>query len=145
MIQKALDFNKKELNDFAFYVKSRTDILENIQAEIKKSYSLPYEELIPYLKKLSLNIVQLNSRNDEATKMVDKIDADFLSKLSQIHPDLTRSEQRLASLLKIGLSSKEISLILSLEPKSVDMARYRLRKTLNLSSDANLCDYLASI
>lgn len=145
LIKKALDYNKNELSNFAFYVKSRTDILENIQSELKKAYSLPYQELVPYLRKMSLNIAQLNSRNDEANKMVDKLDADFLLKLSEIHPNLTKTEKRLASLLKIGLSSKEISLILSMEPKSVDMARYRLRKALNLSSDSNLCDYISSI
>ena len=97
------------------------------------------------LKKLNSNISQFNRTNDEAEKMIDDLNSGFISKLSELYPDLSKSERRLASLLKIGMSSKEISLIMSMEPKSVDMARYRLRKKLNLSANDNLCDFLGKI
>ena len=77
--------------------------------------------------------------------MIDDLNSGFIAKLSELYPELTNSEKRLASLLKIGMSSKEISLIMSMEPKSVDMARYRLRKKLNLESNDNLCDFLGKI
>jgi DNA-binding CsgD family transcriptional regulator len=43
------------------------------------------------------------------------------------------------------MSSKEISLMMSMEPKSVDMARYRLRKKLNLNASDNLTEFLGKI
>ena len=97
------------------------------------------------LKKLNSSISQFNRTNEEAEKMIDELNSGFISKLAEAYPDLSNSEMRLASLLKIGMSSKEISLILSMEPKSVDMARYRLRKKLNLSGNDNLCDFLGKI
>ena len=97
------------------------------------------------LKKLNSTISQFNRTNDEAEKMIDDLNSGFISKLSELYPDLSKSERRLASLLKIGMSSKEISLIMSMEPKSVDMARYRLRKKLGLSASDNLCEFLGKI
>ena len=77
--------------------------------------------------------------------MIDDINSGFISKLASIYPDLSNSEKRLASLLRIGMSSKEISLMMSMEPKSVDMARYRLRKKLNLQASDNLSEFLGKI
>ena len=77
--------------------------------------------------------------------MIDDINSGFISKLSELYPDLSKSEKRLASLLRIGMSSKEISLMMSMEPKSVDMARYRLRKKLNLNASDNLTEFLGKI
>ena len=98
-----------------------------------------------HLKKLNSNISQFNRTNEEADKMIDDINSGFISKLSELYPDLSKSEKRLASLLRIGMSSKEISLMMSMEPKSVDMARYRLRKKLNLNASDNLTEFLGKI
>jgi DNA-binding CsgD family transcriptional regulator len=71
---------------------------------------------------------------------------DFMKQLLKRHPDLTPKERRLCSLLRMNLSTKEISQILSLEVRSVEMARTRLRKKLNISGkDIALGTYFASI
>lgn len=145
LMQKELDLKKKELDNFAIWVKSRNEILAGIQEKIKGIYGMETSEATLQLKKLNSNISQFNRTNDEAEKMIDDLNSGFISKLSELYPDLSKSERRLASLLKIGMSSKEISLIMSMEPKSVDMARYRLRKKLNLSANDNLCDFLGKI
>jgi len=43
------------------------------------------------------------------------------------------------------LSSKEISGILNISSKSVDMNRYRLRKKLNLDNEINILEFLKTI
>ena len=145
LMQKELDLKKKELDNFAIWVKSRNEILDGIQDKIKSIYGMETGEATRQLKKLNSSISQFNRTNEEAEKMIDELNSGFISKLAEAYPDLSNSEMRLASLLKIGMSSKEISLILSMEPKSVDMARYRLRKKLNLSGNDNLCDFLGKI
>lgn len=145
LMQKELDLKKKELDNFAIWVKSRNEILAGIQDKIKDIYGMETGEATRQLKKLNSSISQFNRTNEEAEKMIDELNSGFISKLAEAYPDLSNSEMRLASLLKIGMSSKEISLILSMEPKSVDMARYRLRKKLNLSGNDNLCDFLGKI
>ncbi len=145
LMKRELDLKKKELDNFALYVKSRNDILSTIQKKIRDVYGLESSEATRELKKINSNISQFNRTNDEAEKMIDEVNSGFIAKLSERYPDLTNSEKRLASLLRIGMSSKEISLIMSMEPKSVDMARYHLRKKLNLTASDNICDFLGKI
>ena len=144
-MQKELDLNRKELENFAIYVRSRNEILSGIQGKIKEAYGMESDQATRHLKKLNSSISQFNRTNDEANKMIDDINSGFISKLASIYPDLSNSEKRLASLLRIGMSSKEISLMMSMEPKSVDMARYRLRKKLNLQASDNLSEFLGKI
>ena len=43
------------------------------------------------------------------------------------------------------MSTKEISMLLGLETKTINMNRYRLRKALGIPQDADLHDYLTSL
>ena len=139
------ELKKKELDHFAIYVRSRNEILAGIQDKIKGIYGMDGPEATKELKKINSNISQFNRTNDDANKMIDEVNSAFIAKLSSLYPDLSNSDKRLASLLKIGMSSKEISLIMSMEPKSVDMARYRLRKKLDIPSNDNICEFLGKI
>lgn len=69
----------------------------------------------------------------------------FYQRLQEQFPDLTPGEKKLCALLRLNISSKDIAAITSQNPQSVDMARYRLRKKLNLNPDDNLVDYLLRI
>lgn len=65
--------------------------------------------------------------------------------LLERHPALTKGERNLALLIRGGMSSKEISMLLGLEPKTVNMNRYRLRKALDLDAETDLYEYLRQL
>lgn len=69
----------------------------------------------------------------------------FYTVLLEKFPGLTPNERKLCALLRSGLSSKDIAMLTFQNPQSVDVARYRLRKKLNLASDENLMDFLLAI
>lgn len=69
----------------------------------------------------------------------------FYKKLSQQFTELTPGDRKLCALLRLNLSSKDIAALTFQNPQSVDMARYRLRKKLNLGPDVNLTDFLMAI
>ena len=48
------------------------------------------------------------------------------SRLVAIHPKLTQGEKYLATLLRVNLSTKEISMLTGTTPKTINMNRYRL-------------------
>lgn len=71
---------------------------------------------------------------------------DFFNALNQKFPDLSPSELRLCAFLKLNLTTKEISAITNISPKSIEIARTRLRKKLNLTGkDTNLVMFLAQL
>ncbi len=86
----------------------------------------------------------------------DKRWADFEIRFSQIHahfyenltaafPNLTMHERRLSAFLKLQMTTKEISNLTGQSPRSIELARTRLRKKLGLTnSDQNLYDFFLS-
>lgn len=67
---------------------------------------------------------------------------DFYKNLVKDHPDLSPAELKLCRLLRLNLSTKEISAITYTTPESIKVGRSRLRKKLNLEYDDNLTGYL---
>ena len=70
---------------------------------------------------------------------------DFNAKLSENFPNMTQQEKRLATLLRLGFSSKYIATLMNITPKSVEIGRYRLRQKLGLSKGDNLVRFIKSI
>lgn len=65
----------------------------------------------------------------------------FTEELLRHHPGLTTYELRLCSLLSIGLDTKEIARILSIQPDSVKKSRQRLRAKLAIPSGMTFVEY----
>jgi len=63
----------------------------------------------------------------------------------EICPQLTASEIKIAALLKLNLSTKEIAAITYKTEDGIKSTRYRLRKKLNLSGDENLIPFLMKL
>ena len=72
----------------------------------------------------------------------EQVHGDFLSRLRADYPDLSPNEQKLCTFLRLNLSTKEIARLLSISPRGVEVARYRLRKKLNLERGQNLSKFM---
>jgi DNA-binding NarL/FixJ family response regulator len=72
----------------------------------------------------------------------DKVHGDFLTRLRQEFPDLSPNEQKLCALLRLNLNTKEIANMLSISQRGVEVARYRLRKKLDLEKGQNLSKFI---
>lgn len=143
--QQELEHNHKELTNLAFFIRSRNELLSQIQEKIKAGYKLSPTETERYLRSINAYISQFNADDTETELLIDQINGQFIQRLSALHPNLSKNEQRLASLLRVGLSTKEIASIINSTPKTVNMARYRLRKHLNLETDDSLTEYMKQI
>jgi DNA-binding NarL/FixJ family response regulator len=69
----------------------------------------------------------------------------FISRLRQQHPEITTGDIRLCCLLRMNISTKEISSLLNISVRAVELRRYRLRKRLELEGDTNLVEYLMGL
>ena len=70
---------------------------------------------------------------------------EFYRKLNEKHPGLSPNELRLSAFLRLNMSSKEIASISFQSVQSLKVARYRLRRKLNLSRGENLVTYLSQL
>ncbi len=69
----------------------------------------------------------------------------FFEALDKKYPGLNPQEKRLALLIRIGLSNKELLTMLNITPKSVEVVRYRLKKRLGLDKDFNLNQFIENL
>ncbi|GAA4807753.1 LuxR C-terminal-related transcriptional regulator [Olivibacter ginsenosidimutans] len=70
----------------------------------------------------------------------------FFERLQQRAGDtLTRLDLKYCSYILMGLPNKEISTRLGIEPKSIRMARYRIKQKLKLDKEAKLDDFILSL
>ena len=147
-VQHALDNSRREATSFAVFLQSRNEMLDKIREMIKQGYKMDLQTLIPHLKKVNAFIGQYQSgdkANSALLTNVEEKNQEFLQRLSERHPHLTQGEKHLAGLLRVNLSTKEIAMLTGNVPKTINMNRYRLRKSLNLSSEEDLTDYLQNI
>lgn len=143
-----LNLSKKEMTDLVYFIKSKDKLLDNViqmlQEAQKKSVEDPKMKIKSTIA-LIKNFREKELKTDLFINEINKNEQAFLERLMLAHEDLSKNEVVLATLLRIGLSSKEIALLIDSNPKTVNMARYRLRKKLNLETDDNLVSYFESL
>lgn len=89
-----------------------------------------------------------HAKNDlwaEFDEIFKNIHSSFYDSLLEICNDLSSTEIKTASLLRLNLTTKEIAAITFKSESSIKTARYRLRKKLGLASDDKLVPFLLKI
>ena len=92
---------------------------------------------------ISLNT--LPAYSTELDKEVCDEEKAFLERVDKQYPDLKENERQMCLFLRMGLSTQEICVLTGHQSRSVNMARYRLRKALNLAETDNLEAVIARI
>ena len=72
----------------------------------------------------------------------DRVHGDFLKRLTTQFADLTPGEQKLCAFLRLNMDTKEIANLMTISPRGVEIARYRLRKKFKLETHQNLAKFI---
>jgi tetratricopeptide (TPR) repeat protein len=149
LLNDELDFKNKELTDFAIHIVEKNEFLENLKQRLKKAKDnskIEKEgELIHSISMEIKNNLNIDRERKEFEMHIEEANSNFYKKLKEGFPSLSENEIRLSALLRLNLSSKDIATILNINPKSVDMNRYRLRKRFNLGPESNLSAFLTGL
>lgn len=97
------------------------------------------------LKKLQKEIRENIAHDSDWEKFASNFDTiydDYLKRLGAAFPKLNLNDQRLCAYLRMDLQTKDIAPLMNISVRSVEMARYRLRRKMGLSRDVNLSDFL---
>ena len=139
-----LNISQREMTNLVYFIKSKDKLLDNIINSLQEIQKKPSDDTKVKIKYTIASIKSFKEKEIKSNLFINEINKTeqiFLENLNNNFPDLTKNEIELATLLRIGLSSKEIALLIDSNPKTVNMARYRLRKKMNLESDENLVTY----
>lgn len=75
----------------------------------------------------------------------DKVHVGFMERLARICPELTTTELRVCTLMRMQMSTKHIASLLATSVRTVEGHRLRVRKKLVLGADGSLTTWLAAI
>jgi len=121
-------------------------LMVSIAEELREILSISDDERIEEHIRSVINKLTISSSDaiwEEFSNYFISVHSEFFTNLHNICPQLTKNEIKICALLKLNLSTKDISAITMQSPRSVDVARYRLRKKLNLNPDENLLVFLS--
>ena len=97
------------------------------------------------LKKNILKEIKSDHSWQDLEKHIKNVHFEFLLRLKEKCPTISPRELDLATYLLMNMSTKEIAEVMNISKKGVELARYRLRKKLNLKRKENLTGFLMKI
>lgn len=147
-LQNEIESTHRELASTTLYVQEKNKLLENLQEQISKFLVKDNLQSRNELMAISKNIKNQISFENDWSKIklhFEKVHPEFFDKLSAICPALTQNDLKNCAYIKMKLNHKEIASLMGLDYNSVKMARYRIKKKLNLSQEEDLNQYIESL
>ena len=150
-LHNAVEMKRQEVMNVALSIVEQREYLESLNQIVDKlSKADEVKEKERLISELKSSLKQRLSYDRDVDSQyfyaqAESLHEDFNAKLSENFPDLTPQERRLATLLRLGFSSKYIATLMNITPKSVEISRYRLRQKLGLDRGSNLVNFIKSI
>jgi DNA-binding CsgD family transcriptional regulator len=144
-LRQALEHKQRELASQVLHIQQKNAVLQQLKEGLMPTQTAQQPIKVAGLLRLIDQHLGSNEEWDLFLQTFRSIHSSFLEKLQSLSADLTSSELRLASLLRMNLSSKEIANLLNITDEGVKKARYRLRRKIELDSQVNLQDYILGL
>lgn len=146
--EQDLKFKNKELTTYALHIIQKNNILNELKDSIEEAVGEMSDKEGKGLSKL-IHLINYSFNLDRDWQdfkiAFEQVHEGFFDKLQKRYPNISPSEIRLCSLLRLNFASKEIAAIMGISPDSVKVARYRLRKKLELSRNDSLVDFIRNM
>jgi DNA-binding CsgD family transcriptional regulator len=148
-----LKHKSSELADSTMNLIRKNDMLQSMDEDMQNlSESVRREDAKAKITKKIIEIrkgIQSNMTEDDNWEKFEEnfnlVYDDFMTKLLIRFPDLKTNERKLCAYLRMGLSSKEMASLLNASVRSMETARYRLRKKLGLEGGDNLTNFIQEL
>lgn len=147
IFRQELAFKKKELTSQTLHLVQKNTFLQELKENLEKIKQSPELFKVEFRKLILLLRRQSSDDNNwEVFKSYfSEVHNNFDQNLKSLSSDITENDIRLASFLRMNLTTKEIASLLNVLPDSVIKSKYRLKKKLALTKEQNLDDYLNTL
>jgi DNA-binding response OmpR family regulator len=146
--QMELDLINRELATSSIFISQKNKIIGLIRKDVnrymRKGKIITKADFVNILKTIDENV---KFENDwyRIKAHFEKIHPGFFDRLREKFPQLTPNDHKLCALLRMNLSTKEISQILKITAPSTEISRIRLRKKLVLPKNVNLVQFICLV
>ena len=148
-VEEELQYKSRHLTEFALDIRQKNELSKEIKCQLDgiefTKISEENREKINELRTLISAHLQTSTDLDLFQQRVDEVNMNFNISLKKQFDELTENDLVLCGLLRLNLQNKEIASIRNVSDDAVKMARYRLRKKLNLTEDQDIAEFLRSV
>lgn len=128
--------NLIHLNEILLSIK---ELISEIKKEKEAASSF---SLLTKINRIIDHELQGDQHWNEFEEIFNQLHDNFMQRLKSSFPELTPRDMRLCAYLRMNFNTKEIAPLLGISVRGVEDTRYRIRKKLQLSSDANITEFI---
>ncbi len=144
-LTEQVELKNKQLTSHALNMMQKNQLLQSFSDDINSIMDKKEDNVQMGLKKLNSEINRvINSEKDWDTFKVyfEQVNKDFIANFKKLSDDLTTTDIRLATLIKLNMTNKEIASLLNITHQSVKNAQYRLKNKLGLTAEQDLKKFI---
>lgn len=147
MLQLELEHKERELTEKTRHLIKQTEAMvqfrDDLRALIRRT---PADDpIVRSVKERLSNEPDKHLNWLEFEEEFRKVHPDYALKLNEKYPTLTKMEQKICAMLRVGLTSVDIAKLLFLSERNIENHRYRIRKKLCLNSEVSLHEFLGKV
>lgn len=139
-----LELRKKLLLNYALRISNKNQFLDGLKEKIKDK-TVPDTDRLKQISQLINRNLIAESELKELDTIMESVGADFYLKLSKYSSEFNETEKKICVFLSLDMSSKDISSILAISPKTIDNYRSSIRKKLGIDAEENLYSKLNNL
>lgn len=146
LVNNELDKIKKELEYNSSLIDEKETLIHDLEDKLLASIPKEFDqkELVAIIDSVKEGLKQ-EKENLGVDIMLNESNVQFFKKLKEKHPDISKTEARLCTLLYLNLETKELARIMNISIEGVRKGKHRLRKRMELDAASNITDYLQAI
>lgn len=148
-LQEKVKNQENELKNRMRFLTQKQELLDSIAEEVETQKKELADRYPNKLYQRLMKIIQEGTTEKDKFLSFEnyfvEVHYEFMLRMQKTHPSLSASELKFCCLLRANLSTKEISVIMGIALRSVELKKYRLKQKLNLDANSSLTSYILSI
>ncbi len=145
-LEAKIDLQNKELATSTMHLINKNSFISHVKTNLntitKRSKNQEVkQEINKIINNIDKNIASDNDWEHFSIHF-DQVHGDFIKRLKDDYPTISPQEMKLSAYLRMNLSTKEIAHLLNISVRGVEIARYRLRKKLDMERAENLQEFI---
>jgi len=140
-LETEVNYKIEQFTEVALILSNQNIFLKDIKDNLDKIKNKDYSQITDIKVRLA-NIIKVNEEKEIFYNAIENVNKQIINDLKEKYPIITDNDIRLICLSKLNMSNKDVSNLIGTSVRNIEMARYRLKKKLNLGKDENIEDLI---
>ncbi|MFY0606188.1 MAG: hypothetical protein JXR10_05705 [Cyclobacteriaceae bacterium] len=145
-VETEIQHKKKQLATTTMHLVEKTEFIHSVKTKLSEVLDTKKEKDVHLGIRRVIKAIERNASDDNHWESFevhfDEVHRGFLMRLRSEFPTITPQEIKLSAYLRMNMTTKEMANLLKVSVRGVEMARFRLRRRLNLLKEDNLVSFM---